>query len=113
MLDQVLGNLIENFSRNLPHGSLIKVEVMLAGSQLKLQLKSDSDIGEKSRSPFTSYTKTPFKSIGPLLMFQPETGSLSLNLKVTKNLFQAIGAKLVIRQRPTKGEIMTIFLPVQ
>ena len=113
MLDQVLGNLIENFSRNLPPSSLIKVEVMLAGSQLKLQLKSDSDLGEKSHSPFTSYTKTPFKSIGPLLMFQPETGSLSLNLKVTKNLFQAIGAKLVIRQRPTKGEIMTIFLPVQ
>ncbi|MCL2933491.1 MAG: HAMP domain-containing histidine kinase, partial [Trichodesmium sp. MAG_R03] len=104
MLDQVLGNLIENFSRNLPPSSLIKVEVMLAGSQLKLQLKSDSDLGEKSHSPFTSYTKTPFKSIGPLLMFQPETGSLSLNLKVTKNLFQAIGAKLVIRQRPTKGE---------
>jgi len=113
ILDQVLGNLIENFSRNLPSGSLIQVEVMLAGSQLKLQLKSDSNLGEKSRSPFTSSTKTPFKSIGPLLMFQPETGSLSLNLKVTKNLFQAIGAKLVIRQRPTKGEIMTIFLPVQ
>ena len=113
MLDQVLGNLIENFSRNLPSGSLIQVEVMLAGSQLKLQLKSDSDVGGKSHSPFTSSTKTPFKSIGHLLMFQPETGSLSLNLKVTKNLFQAMGGKLVIRQRPTKGEIMTIFLPLQ
>ncbi|MEB3339690.1 HAMP domain-containing sensor histidine kinase [Okeania sp.] len=105
MLDQVLGNLIENFSRNLPSGSLIKVEVMLAGSQLKLQLKSDSDVSD--------FFHSPFKSIGHLLMFQPETGSLSLNLKVTKNLFQAMGAKLVIRQRPTKGEIMTIFLPVQ
>ncbi len=113
MLDQVLGNLIENFSRNLPPGSLIQVEVMLAGSQLKLQLKSDSDVGGKSHSPFTSSTKTPFKSIGHLLMFQPETGSLSLNLKVTKNLFQAMGGKLVVRQRPTKGEIMTIFLPLQ
>ncbi|NEO58837.1 MAG: HAMP domain-containing histidine kinase [Okeania sp. SIO3B5] len=113
MLDQVLGNLIENFSRNLPPGSLMQVEVMLAGSQLKLQLKSDSNMGGKSHSPFTSCTKTPFKSIGPLLMFQPETGNLSLNLKVTKNLFQAMGGKLVVRQRPTKGEIMTIFLPVQ
>ncbi|NES64602.1 MAG: HAMP domain-containing histidine kinase [Okeania sp. SIO2D1] len=113
MLDQVLGNLIENFSRNLPSGSLMQVEVMLAGSQLKLQLKSDSNMGGKSHSPFTSCTKTPFKSIGPLLMFQPETGNLSLNLKVTKNLFQAMGGKLVVRQRPTKGEIMTIFLPVK
>ncbi|MGD1805317.1 sensor histidine kinase [Dapis sp. BLCC M126] len=113
MLDQVLGNLIENFSRNLPPGSLMQVEVMLAGNQLKLQLKSDSDVCGKSHSPFTSSTKTPFKSIGHLLMFQPETGNLSLNLKVTKNLFQAIGGKLVVRHRPTKGEIMTIFLPVQ
>lgn len=113
MLDQVLGNLIENFSRNLPPSSVMEVEVMLAGSQLKLQLKSDSNVGGKSHSPFTSSTKTPFKSIGPLLMFQPETGNLSLNLKVTKNLFQAMGGKLVVRQRPTKGEIMTIFLPVK
>ncbi len=113
MLDQVLGNLIENFSRNLPSGSLIQVEVMLAGSQLKLQLKSDSDVDGKSHSPFTNFTKTPLKSIGHLLMFQPETGNLSLNLKVTKNLFQAMGGKLVVRQRPTKGEIMTIFLPVK
>ncbi|MDJ0555978.1 MAG: HAMP domain-containing sensor histidine kinase [Microcoleaceae cyanobacterium MO_207.B10] len=113
MLDQVLGNLIENFSRNLPSGSHIQVGVMLAGSQLKLQLESHSDSGTKSHSPFTSSTKTPFKSLGPLLMFQPETGSLTLNLKVTKNLFEAIGGKLVVRQRPQKGEVMTIFLPVK
>ena len=113
MLDQVLGNLIENFSRNLPSGSHIQVGVMLAGSQLKLQLESHSDSEVKSHSPFTSSTKTPFKSIGPLLMFQPETGSLTLNLKVTKNLFEAIGGKLVVRQRPQKGEVMTIFLPVK
>ncbi|MGB3507764.1 MAG: HAMP domain-containing sensor histidine kinase [Microcoleaceae cyanobacterium] len=113
MLDQVLSNLIENFSRNLPSGSHIQVGVMLAGSQLKLQLESHSDSEGNSHSPFTSSTKTPLKSIGPLLMFQPETGSLSLNLKVTKNLFEAIGGKLIVRQRPKKGEVMTIFLPVQ
>jgi hypothetical protein len=37
------------------------------------------------------------QALGPLLMFQPETGSLSLNLAVTKNLFQAIGGKLTMR----------------
>ncbi|MGK7918801.1 MAG: sensor histidine kinase [Trichodesmium sp.] len=113
MLDQVLGNMIENFSRNLPPGSLLQVEVMLAGSQLKLQLESNPNTEEKSYSPFTNSPKTPLKYIGHLLMFQPETGSLSLNLKVTKNLFEAMGGKLVVRQRPTKGEIMTIFLPVK
>jgi signal transduction histidine kinase len=46
-------------------------------------------------------------------MFQPETGSLSLNLNVTKHLFQALGGKLIVRQRPQAGEVMTIFLPLE
>jgi hypothetical protein len=46
-------------------------------------------------------------------MFQPETGSLSLNLNVTKHLFQALGGKLIVRQRPQEGEVMTIFLPLE
>jgi hypothetical protein len=53
------------------------------------------------------------KSIGQLLMFQPETGSLSLNLNVTKHLFQVLGGKLIVRQRPQEGEVMTIFLPLE
>jgi hypothetical protein len=52
------------------------------------------------------------KSIGQLLMFHPETGRLSLNLAVTKNLFQALGGKLIVRQRPQQGEVMTVFLPL-
>jgi signal transduction histidine kinase len=47
------------------------------------------------------------------LNFQPETGSLSLNLDVTKHLFQALGGKLIVRQRPQEGEVMTIFLPLE
>jgi signal transduction histidine kinase len=46
-------------------------------------------------------------------MFQPETGSLSLNLNVTKHLFQVLGGKLIVRQRPQEGEVMTIFLPLE
>lgn len=45
-------------------------------------------------------------------MFQPETGCLSLNMAVTKNLFQALGGKLVIKQRPQQGNVMTIYLPL-
>ncbi|OCR01000.1 histidine kinase [Oscillatoriales cyanobacterium USR001] len=107
MLDQVLTNLIEDFTRTLPAGSHIQVGVMLAGNQLKLQLES------QLQSSNTNESNSPLKSIGPLLMFQPETGNLSLNLSVTKNLFRAAGGKLVVRQRPQKGEVMTIFLPLQ
>jgi signal transduction histidine kinase len=111
MLEQVLSSLIENFSRNLPGGSQIQVGVTLAGHQLKLQLESAGLEEQKENYP-AHHLQNTAKSIGPLLTFQPETGSLSLNLKVTKNLFQAMGGKLVVRQRPQKGEVMTIFLPL-
>jgi hypothetical protein len=51
-------------------------------------------------------------SLGQLLMFQPETGAITLNIAATKHLFQAIGGKLIVRQRPQNGEVLTIFLPV-
>lgn len=113
MLDQVLTNLIENFTRTLPSGSRIQVEVTLAGDQLKLQLESEHLPEGNGASAFAAKANAPLRSIGPLLMVQPETGSLSLNLSVTKNLFRAAGGKLVIRQRPEKGEVMTVFLPLQ
>ncbi|MEG3844561.1 HAMP domain-containing sensor histidine kinase [Microcoleus sp. herbarium14] len=113
MLDQVLTNLIENFTRTLVSGSHIQVGVTLAGDQLKLQLESKHPSDSEGESAFAPAANAPLRSIGPLLMVQPETGSLSLNLSVTKNLFRAAGGKLVIRQRPQKGEVMTVFLPLQ
>jgi signal transduction histidine kinase len=35
-----------------------------------------------------------------------------LNLAVTKNLFQAIGGKLTVRQKAEQGKVLTIFLPL-
>ena len=114
MLDQVLTGLIENFTRSLPAGGHIQVQVTPAGDQLKLQFQSQNDPTKTSNSPDSADSTYPtLKSIGQLLMFQPETGSLSLNLNVTKHLFQALGGKLIVRQRPQKGEVMTIFLPLE
>lgn len=110
MLDQVLTGVIENFTRTLPDGSHIQVGVRLAGHQLKLQLESQP--GNQGNSSFAVSPQSPLKSIGPLLMFQPETGCLSLNMAVTKNLFQALGGKLVVKQRPQQGNVMTIYLPL-
>jgi hypothetical protein len=161
MLDQALTGLIERFTRHLPAGSHITMEVVLAGDQLKLQLQSQINVpprdGQPTQSPSSHPTKgsdripastqsgspvsnqtpnqTPnqkpsqnlnqkpqgckpefsarFQSLGQLLLFQPETGSLSLNLDVTKNLFQALGGKLKIRERSQQGEVLTIFLPLE
>jgi signal transduction histidine kinase len=114
MLDQVLTGLMENFTRSLPAGSHIQVQVTPAGDQLKLQFQSQPDPQKTGRSLASAdSTCSTLKSIGQLLMFQPETGSLSLNLDVTKHLFQALGGKLIVRQRPQEGEVMTIFLPLE
>jgi signal transduction histidine kinase len=112
MLDQVLTGLIENFTRSIPAGGHIQVEVTPAGDQLKLQLQSQNQPDESGNSLAADNNPPTRKSIGQLLMFQPETGCLSLNLNVTKNLFQALGGKLIVRQRPQQGEVMTVFLPL-
>jgi hypothetical protein len=111
MLDQVLSGLIENFTRTLNSGSHIQMEVNLAGDRLKMQVQYHNDANKDSVLNPLGFTPN-FKSLGQLLMLQPETGSLSLNLNVTKNLFQALGGKLIVRQRPEQGEVMTIFLPL-
>jgi signal transduction histidine kinase len=116
MLDQALTGLIDRITHSLPPGSQIQVRVSLAGHQLKLQFESKPQVdassdGSDGKAKF-SFTPA-LKSIGQLLMFQPETGNLSLNMAVTKNLFQALGGKLVVRQRPQQGEELTVFLPLE
>jgi signal transduction histidine kinase len=101
MLDRVLTGLMENIIKSLPCEGKIGVRVTTAGDRLKLQFTSQCP-----------YPANPFKSLGRLLMFQPETGSLSLNLQVTKNLFNALGGKLIVKQKSSQGEVLTIFLPL-
>ncbi|WP_413173446.1 sensor histidine kinase [Anabaena azotica] len=109
MLDRVLTGLMENFTRSLPPGSSIQVQVIPAGDQLKLQLSPQLDCQDTTRTA----TLPIRKSLGQLLMFQPETGTISLNIAATKHLFQAIGGKLIVRQNPQYGEVLTIFLPLE
>jgi len=101
MLDRLLTGLMENLIRSLPSGGKVQVTVTTAGDRLKLQLLSQK-----------AYKTNPLKSLGRLLMFQPETGGLCLNLDVTKNLFHALGGKLIVRNSAKQGEVLTIFLPL-
>jgi nitrogen-specific signal transduction histidine kinase len=112
MLDRVLTGLMENFTRNLPAGSHIQVQVIPAGDQLKLQLSPQLRCKDSNKATIPA-TPPIRKALGQLLMFQPETGTISLNIAATKHLFQAIGGKLIVRQRPHYGEVMTIFLPLE
>jgi nitrogen-specific signal transduction histidine kinase len=112
MLDQALTGLIDRITHSLPSGSHIQVQVTLAGHQLKLQFESHSQACEGQDSKDKYGFAPVLKSLGQLLMFQPETGNLSLSMPVTKNFFQALGGKLIVRQHPQQGEVLTIFLPL-
>jgi len=115
LLDRILTNTIEHFTSQLPVGSDVRVEIGLAGDRLKLQLKSKASTEDAFGSPEADECEasSPLKAIGQLLTFQPETGSISLNLAVTKNIFQALGGKLTVRRRPKNGQVVTIFLPLE
>ena len=121
LLNQVLTGLVERVTYSLTPHSHIQLRVMLAGHQLKLQFLSQPQGHDSTQqspcadatSPSAACSRSTFKSLGQLLIFQPETGGLSLNLNATKNLFQALGGKLIVRQRPQQGEVFTVFLPLQ
>lgn len=106
VLDRVLTGLVESFTRNLPAGSRVNVDINPVGDRLKLQLQSATDM------PPTGWWER-HQAIGNLLAFQPDTGNLSLNLDVTKGLFKLIGGKLVVREDAVEGEVLTIFLPIE
>ncbi len=101
ILSQALSGLMERFIRNLPRGGNFKVLILPVGNQLKLQFISESNHHNGSS-----------KCLGKLLLFQPETGSLSLSNDVTKNLFHILGGKLTVKEKAYQGQVFTIFLPL-
>ena len=111
MLQHVLTGLVELFTHSVSPGSHIQLHVLHAGEQLKLQFQSQADPSKPNTAP--ACPPPPLQSLGHLLMFQPETGGLSLNLKATKNLFHALGAKLTVRERSNQGTTWTVFLPLE
>ena len=111
MLQHVLTGLVELFTHSVSPGSHIELHVANAGEKLKLQFQSHADPNQTDKS--TACSPPPLQSLGHLLMFQPETGGLSLNLEATKNLFNALGAKLTVRERSNKGTTWTVYLPLE
>jgi signal transduction histidine kinase len=107
LLDQVLTGLIEYLSYRSEMGSHLQLAVSLAGDQLKLEFRSNSPLPSNALVHETSM----LKAVGQLLMLQTDTGSLSLSLRATKQLFRVLGGKLTVRHHP-QGEIVTIFLPI-
>jgi signal transduction histidine kinase len=102
-LETMLGGLMDRFSRSLPSGSQVRLRLLPAGSRLKLQLSSD-DPESREADDLAAAVPTP---VGPVLSWNPETGSLQLSRQATQRLFHRLGGRLTERG----GTNLTVFFP--
>jgi signal transduction histidine kinase len=102
-LETMLGGLMDRFSRSLPSGSQVRLSLLPAGSRLKLQLSSNDP---ESRDTDGTAAATPTQ-VGPVLSWNPDTGSLQLSRQATQRLFHRLGGRLTERG----GSNLTVFFP--
>ncbi len=103
-LELMLGGLIDKNTRGLREGSSLILELRPAGQKLKLQLKVkkfDTGINE-------IYNKENGSDIGPVLNWNPQTGSLRLSQIATQKLLASLGGH--VTQRRDTG--LTVFFPI-
>ena len=99
LLESMLIGLMDRFSRGLRRGECIRVELASAGEQLKLRFSGGSDDDE---------VPGDIASVGPVLSWDPATGSLQLSQAATQKLFSSLGGRLT--ERP--GSSLTLYLPL-
>ena len=108
-LETMLGGLMDRFSRSLPSGSQVTLSLQPAGSRLKLQLNSDdAGLGEGIGGEGGAPAGPTSSQVGPVLSWNPETGSLQLSRQATQQLFHRLGGRLTERG----GSSLTVFFPV-
>jgi signal transduction histidine kinase len=106
-LETMLGGLIDRFSRGLPSGSRVTVSLLPAGTRLKLQLSSEGhDPTEHDGNGNGNGEQREL--VGPVLSWNPTTGSLQLSRQATQRLFHRLGGRLTERN----GSGLTVFFPV-
>jgi hypothetical protein len=104
----VLTGTIDRLARSASPGSHIRVKLLDAGEQVKLQIQVDAPTEEET---LEGEAGAQPQALGQWLVLQPDTGALSLSIPMTQHLFRALGAYLTVRHPARKGEILTIYLP--
>ncbi|MEX0587861.1 MAG: histidine kinase dimerization/phospho-acceptor domain-containing protein, partial [Cyanobium sp.] len=111
-LETMLGGLIDRFSRSLPAGSTVTVSLLPAGSRLKLQLSNEGHRSEghrnEERAEEDGSEGGQRELVGPVLSWNPATGSLQLSRQATQRLFHRLGGRMTERS----GSGLTVFFPV-
>lgn len=110
-LETMLGGLLDRFSRSLPGGSTLQISLQPAGSRLKLQLRGvdrSPAATERGAERETGQQRETAEAVGPVLSWNPETGSLQLSRQATQRLFHSLGGRLT--ERGDRG--LTVFFPL-
>jgi hypothetical protein len=103
-LELMLRGLIDKNTRGLQEGSTLILELRPAGQKLKLQLKVQK-INDTKKTIFNGENGS---DIGPVLNWNPQTGSLQLSQIATQKLLASLGGH--VTQRRDAG--LTVFFPI-
>jgi hypothetical protein len=103
-LETMLGGLMDRFSRGLPSGGQVVLRLQPAGPRLKLQLSREA----VERGGGGSVAAGRSEPVGPVLSWNPDTGSLQLSRQATRQLFHQLGGRLTERG----GTSLTVFFPL-
>jgi len=104
-LETMLGGLMDRYSRRLTAGSTLVISLEPAGSRLRLGLGAAGAI--RFDAGFNSDLGSP-QAVGPVLSWNPETGSLQLSRQATARLFHSLGGRLT----EGSGRGLTVFFPL-
>jgi signal transduction histidine kinase len=107
-LETMLGGLIDRFGRSLRAGSEVRLSLQPAGPRLKLQLSSSDHAGGGDGDDGGSRGGTGSDLVGPVLSWNPSTGSLQLSHQATRQVFHRLGGRLTERG----GSSLTVFFPL-
>jgi signal transduction histidine kinase len=103
-LETMLGGLMDRFSRGLPSGGQVVLRLQPAGPRLKLQLSRE--LGDREGDSAEAAGRS--EPVGPVLSWNPDTGSLQLSRQATRQLFHQLGGRLTERG----GSSLTVFFPL-
>ena len=103
-LELMLRGLIDKNTRGLKEGSTLILELRPAGQQLKLELK----VQKIDNSKKEIINRESGSDIGPVLNWNPQTGSLQLSQIATQKLLASLGGH--VTKRRDAG--LTVFFPI-
>ena len=101
-LELMLGGLIDKNTRGLREGSTVILELRLAGQKIKLQLLV------QKKDKMESLNKQNGSDIGPVLNWNPQTGSLQISQSAMHKLLASLGGHVTNR----KDTGLTVFFPI-